>query len=58
MPPLYRAALANTVLIKTMVVFCVKEETKMAVLIGIIGVSAAALLIYYVWILMKGDAQK
>lgn len=30
----------------------------MNVIIGIIGVCAAVLLIYYVYILMKGDEQK
>ncbi len=30
----------------------------MNILIAIIGVSTAALLIYYVYILMKGDSQK
>ena len=30
----------------------------MNVIIGIIGISAAALLGYYVYILMKGDEQK
>ena len=30
----------------------------MVVLQAILGFSAAALLVYYVWILMKGDEQK
>lgn len=30
----------------------------MNIIITIIGISAAALLIYYVYILMKGDSQK
>ena len=30
----------------------------MNIIIGIIGLGAAALLIYYVYILMKGDEQK
>lgn len=30
----------------------------MSIIIGIIGLSAAALLVYYVYILMKGDEQK
>lgn len=30
----------------------------MNVIAAILGISAAALLIYYVWILMKGDEQK
>lgn len=30
----------------------------MVVLQAILGLSAAALLVYYVWILMKGDEQK
>lgn len=30
----------------------------MNILIAIIGISAVALLIYYVYILMKGDSQK
>ena len=29
----------------------------MQIIVGIIGLSAAALLIYYVYILMKGDEQ-
>ncbi len=29
----------------------------MGVIIGIVGLCAAALLVYYVYILMKGDAQ-
>ena len=29
----------------------------MSVIVGLIGLCAAALLIYYVYILMKGDAQ-
>ena len=35
-----------------------KEEAVMNVLIGIIGTCAAALLVYYVNILMMGDKQK
>lgn len=30
----------------------------MVVIQAILGLSAAALLVYYVWILMKGDEQK
>ena len=30
----------------------------MVVMQAILGLSAAALLVYYVWILMKGDEQK
>lgn len=30
----------------------------MSILIGVIGICAAALLVYYVYILMKGDSQK
>ena len=30
----------------------------MGVIIGIVGLCAAALLVYYVYILMKGDEQK
>ena len=29
----------------------------MGIIIGIVGVCAAALLVYYLYILMKGDAQ-
>lgn len=35
-----------------------KEIISMNVIASILGISAAALLIYYVWILMKGDEQK
>ena len=35
-----------------------KEVISMNVIAAILGISAAALLIYYVWILKKGDEQK
>lgn len=40
-----------------MIEFEVKEEDIMQILIGLIGIVAVALLIYYVYILMKGDEQ-
>ena len=35
-----------------------KEEDFMQIVVAIIGIVAAALLLYYVYILMKGDEQK
>mgnify|MGYP000422018432 FL=1 len=34
-----------------------KEENIMSILVGVIGLCAVALLIYYVYVLMKGDKQ-
>ena len=35
-----------------------QEEQGMAIVTGAIGICAILLLIYYVYVLMKGDAQK
>ena len=35
----------------------VKEEKIMSLVVGIIGLCAVALLVYYVYVLMKGDEQ-
>ena len=35
-----------------------KEEDFMQIVVAIIGIVAVALLLYYVYILMKGDEQK
>ena len=35
-----------------------KEVIIMNVIVAILGIGALILLIYYVWILMKGDEQK
>jgi hypothetical protein len=38
-------------------IFPVKEENNMKIMIAILGICAAAMLLWYVYILMKGDEQ-
>lgn len=48
----------NAVLIRTALKFFCEGGMNMSLLVAVIGACAGLLLIYYVYILMKGDHQK